>query len=399
MHSLQLSFLRLLNLETYALSYQTFKMAMKNKISFYLRHLSNGIVFTATISGLLWFTGCGSSDDSTPPGSWGEYIDIPGISANVPGDGASELKVTNEGVYMRVNKASTENPWIYRYYGADNWTFHEQPQLYFDWEPSSYTNETLDGFSIFFSSIDKNGYVNINTGLPALLEENHPAGFNSLNKMLVDNSSGAYKWAFFGSEVKIQDNSNLGTFNTICTLPNPGGITIAEADPYDAVVWAAAGKVIYKITVNGDITAFDVSSYDDPNQFSGIAKIRFPYDEAHKDVYFRFQNLVFKIDNGTSLSLFYTIDNGSNFLGGDFTVDGAYMYASDGTKKHLQLLTETSFVPPQPVTSDQAILMDYITKTTAVQLGPLEVSTDPIDNHIYVIYGGYRKLLKIPKSI
>jgi hypothetical protein len=363
----------------------------------------HGVLMAALLACLLCLPGCLSGDDGNtdnPPGSWGEFIDIPGISANVVGDGASELKVTNEGVYMEVNKVSTENPWIYRYYGAGNWTFHEQPQLYFDWEPSSYTSETMDGFAIFFSSIDKNGYVNINTGLPALLEENHPSGFNSLNKMLVDNSSGAYKWAFFGPDVRIQDNTNLGTFNTICTVPNPGGISIAEADPYDAVVWAAAGNELYRITVNGEITVFDVSSYYDPNQFSNsIVKIRFPYDEAHKDVYFRFQNMVFKIENGTTLSLFYTIDNGANFLGGDFTVDGAYMYASDGTKKHLQLLTETSFVPPQPVTNDQTLLLDYINKVNAVQLGPLEVSTNPLDNHIYIIYGGYRKLLKIPKSI
>lgn len=344
--------------------------------------------------------GCSNEpDNTTPPGTWGAFIEIPGVGPNVPGDAVSDLKVTNAGVYIEVDKASSENPWIYRLYGANSWTMHEQPQLYFDWEPTSYTNETSDGFSIFFSSVDKHGLVNINTGLPALIEENHPDGFNALNEMLIDNSSGAYKWAFFGSVVKIQDNTDVGVFNPICTLPE-GGIIFAEADPYDAVVWASGGTALYRITINGDVTVFDVSSYTDPDQITqSIAKIRFPYDPLHKDVYFNYQNKVFKIEDGTTMSLFYTIDNGSNFLGGDFAVDRTHLYATDGTKKHLQLLTETSFVPPQPTTSNQTILMDYITKLTALEVGPIEVSTNPNDDYIYVLYGGNKKLLKLPKSI
>jgi hypothetical protein len=332
--------------------------------------------------------------------SWGEFISIPGIISGVAGDGASELKTSNEGVYMRVTKAATATPWIYRLQngGIPTWTFHEQPKLYFDWEPSNETTESADDFGIFFQTLDKNGFVNINNGLPALLEEDNPynGGFSFGGKMLVDNSSGGYKWAFFGSTVKIQDNTNIGKYNPICTLP-PGGIILAEADPNDAIVWASANAKLYKITVNGTITVFDVSAYNDPNFFISTGKIRFSYDVLHKDVYFRYQNKVFKITDGSTLSLFYTINNGSNMLLGDFCVDNTYMYATDGTKKHLQLLTETNIIPQRPETTDQTILLDWILQTSAFTVGPIEVSKNPLDNYIYAISN--TKLLKVPKSL
>lgn len=364
-------------------------------------------LFLILVSAVVIINGCskevGGSSSVNPSNSgiWGEFIPIPGISAGVAGDNASEIKTSNEGIYMRVDKASTDNPWIYRLQngGIPTWTFHEEPSLYFDWDPSNETTESIDHFAIFFSSIDKNGYVNINTGLPALLEEDHPAGFSPLNEMLVDNSSGAYKWAFFGDKVKIQDNTNVGAYNTICTVPNQGGINFAEPDPYDAIIWAASGAQLFKITVNGAITTFDVSAYDDPNMsFHNIDKIRFPYDELHKDVYFRYQNKVFKIADGTTLSLFYTIDNGSNFLGGDFCVDNSFMYATDGTKKSLSLSTETNIIPKQPNTSKQDVLIDYFTKTGAFAVGPIEVSKDPLDSYIYLIANG-TKFLRVPKNL
>jgi len=356
------------------------------------------ILFVVTING------CSKKDNNTPPQntsvSWGQFIEIPGITSGVVGDNASELKTSNEGIYMRVDKGSTENPWIYRLQngGIPSWTFHEQSKLYFDWEPCNYITESADDFAIFFSTIDKNGYVNINTGLPFLLEEKHPSGFSALNEMLVDNSSGAYKWAFFGDVVKIQDNTNIGEYNTICTVPNGGGINFAEADPYDAIVWAASGKELYKITVNGAITVFDVSAYDNPDLLShSIEKIRFSYDVLYKDVYFRYQNKVFKIADGNTLSLFYTINNGANFMGGDFCIDNSYMYSTDGTKKSLALLTETNIIPAQPTTTDQTILLNFIYQTSAFNIGPIEVSKDPLDSYIYAI--SRSKLLKVPKSL
>ena len=346
------------------------------------------------------FNGCSSdgSTDSNSTSGFGEVIPIPGITEGVAGDSASELKTSNEGVYMSVTMASSPNNWIYRLNGfaVPTWTKHEEPDLYFEWEPSNENSEGADDFAIYFQTINKNGFVNINTGLPALLEENNPSF--TVNQMLYDNSSGNYKWVFSGSTVKIKQNNNSGLYNTICTLP-PGGILFAEADPTDAVVWAAGPTTLYKITVNGAVTPFDVSSYNDPSfLFSSIEKIRFPYDVLHKDVYFRFQNKVFKITDGNSLSLFYTINNESNFGGGDFCVDNTFMYATDGTKKHLQLLNESNIIPPVPNTTDHQVLLDYISNVGSFKVGPIEVLKNSTDNYIYNIYRS-RKLLRVPKSL
>ena len=180
----------------------------------------NYFISFVLLASLLLFSNCSKenndgNNNNNPPqttgANWGEFIDIPGISPGVAGDGALYLKTSNEGLYMQVTKGSNSSNWIYRMQiaGIPRWTTHEQPQLYFDWDPTNETSESADDFSIFFSTIDKNGYVNINTGLPALMEENHPSGFSAQNEMLVDNSSGAYKWAFFGAVVKIQDNNSI----------------------------------------------------------------------------------------------------------------------------------------------------------------------------------------------
>jgi hypothetical protein len=370
---------------------------MKNKLkrmSFY------NFLFLALTIGLI--NGCSSSESSSESNStsgFGEVIPIPGISEGVAGDSAFELKTTNEGVYMEISMASSPNYWIYRLNGfaVGTWTKHEQPNIYSDWEPSNENSENANDFAVFFRTSNKNGFVNINTGLPALLEENNPTF--SINEMLNDNSPANNKWAFSGSVVKIKQNNNSGLYNNICTLPSSGGILFAEADPTDAVVWAAGNTTLYKITVNGTVTSFDVSSYNDPTfTFSRIEKIRFPYDVLHKDVYFRFQNKVFKVKDGNTLSLFYTINNESNFLGGDFCVDNTFMYATDGTKKHLQLLNETNIIPPMPDTMDQQILLDYVSNVSSFKVGPIEVLKNSTDNYIYNIYRA-RKLLRVPKSL
>jgi hypothetical protein len=349
--------------------------------------------------------GCSSSDGDGSSGNnssgnnraWGEMIPIPGISPNVEGDFALDLKASNEGMYMRVSRSSSPNLWVYRMQnsGVPTWIMHEEPSIYYSFRPTSAVAEGVDQFSIFFTTNNKNGYVNINTGLPALLEESHPAGFDALGVMLVDNSANARKWAFFGNTVKIKEPTNVGNYSTICTLPT--GVSFAEADPYESIVWAASGSKVYKITASGSVTTFDVNSYNDPTQMTtSVAKIRFSYDPIHRDVYFRYQNKVFKIADGNSLGLFYTINNGANWLGGDFCVDNTFMYATDGTKKHLQLLNESNIIPPQPVTSNTNLLLAYLQNTSAFGVGPIEVSTNPLDQYIYAISNA--KVLKVPKS-
>jgi hypothetical protein len=179
----------------------------------------------------------------------------------------------------------------------------------------------------------------------------------------------------------------------ICTLPEEGGVNFVEADPEDAIVWAGAGKQVHKITVNGNITTWDVSTFADPD-FVGtgyIDKIRFSED----DVFFKAENKVFKI-SGNTLSLFYTIDNGANFLGGDFAVDNTYMYASDGIKKHIDLLSEETFISDPPDVSNTQAYMDYITQLNYLNVGQLETSKNPTDGDLYVLASS--KILVIPKS-
>ncbi len=374
---------------------------LKYPVSVKTTHTSRFVLCNWLLISILTFglSSCVKDDDSedTDGGAWGEAVDIPGISTTVPGESVTGFRTTNNGVYVEVLKADVK--YIYRLKMADGspqWTFHEPTDLYFCWHPTNMLSESPDGFSIFFKTIDKHGQVNINTGLPSLMEEESPEG---ATEMLIDNSSGAYTWAFFGSTVKIQDNNNIGEFTTICTLPE--SITFAEADPYDAVVYAAAGSRLYRITVNGDIRTFDVGSYADGSIFqSSISKVRFPHDELHKDVYFKYQNKVFRIMDGTSLALFHTIDFGTDYLfGGDFCVDQTFMYATDGIKKHLYLLSEESLLPPAPATFNQNVLLEHYTNTNAFKLGPLEVSTNPTDRYIYAASGaGGGQVFKFPKN-
>lgn len=354
---------------------------------------------------------CTPKDNATPTPSnpnnnnntkFGEIIDIPGITQGVAGDGALDLKTTNEGLYMQVTKSSSGNNWIYRLQkggsSTSDWTMHEQQATYFDWEPQKYNSEAAREFSIFFQTLSKNGYISINSNVPHTLENDNPNGSHS-GELLYDNSPGAYQYAFVGSSVRVKQNNNLNKWDEICVLPTSGGINFAEAEPsgWDAAVWAAAGSRIYRITVNGNYTYFDVSSYANPDIVSStIHKIRFSYDPLHKDVYFNCWNKVFKITDGKTLSLFYTIDNGANFLGGDFAIDNTYMYATDGTKKHLSLLTETNIIPASPPSTDYEEMLNHQTMVSAFQVGPIEVLKDPTDGYIYTISNC--KLIKVSKG-
>lgn len=332
-----------------------------------------------------------------PGDAFGKFIEIPDIDSQAGTGAAIDLKTTNEGLYMHVSKYTDDTDWIYRLQqggASPSWIFHQQPELFFDWAPGRPVSENENFFSIFFHTLYTNGWVSINTGLPALLEEDNPSGSTGI--MLVDNSSGAYKWLFQGSTVKIQQNNDTGIFDVICTLPTVGGINFAEADPFDSIVWAAAGNILYKITSSGQITSFNVASFNDPSfPLSSIQKIRFSYDPSHKDVYFRCQNKIFKVADGNTLSLFNTIED-ANFLGGDFCLDNNYLYTSNGTKKSLYTSSVTNIIPDAPNTTNQQVLMDYYTQVSAFQSGQIETSKDPLNGNLYVLTGD--KILVVPKS-
>ncbi|WP_284653581.1 hypothetical protein [Flavobacterium terrisoli] len=334
------------------------------------------------------------------PGSsaFGKFVEIPGIDSQAGTGAALDLKTSNEGLYMHVSKYTDNTDWIYRLQqggASPSWIFHEQPELYFHWAPGRPVSENENFFEIFFHTLYTNGWVSINTGLPALLEEDNPPGSGS-SIMLVDNSTGAYKWLFEGSTVKIQQNNDTGIFDVICTLPTVGGVSLAEADPFDSIVWAAAGNILYKITASGQVTSFNVASFNDPNfPLNSIEKIRFSYDPSHKDVYFRCQNKIFKVADGNTLSLFNTIED-ANFLGGDFCLDNSYLYTSNGTKKHLFSSSVTNIIPDPPTTTNQQVLLDYYSQVSAFQSGQIETSKDPSNPNLYILSSD--KILVVPKS-
>ena len=74
------------------------------------------------------------------------------------------------------------------------------------------------------------------------------------------------------------------------------------------------------------------------------------------------------------------------------------MYGTDGTKKHLQLLNETNIIPPMPDSTNQQIILDYISNVSMFKIAKIEVLKNSTDNYIYAIYSTY-KLLRVPKSL
>jgi hypothetical protein len=390
---------------------------MKNKFKLVSIYKTVILIF---MLGLL--NSCSKNDDAITSGSnsdpkpnvsipWGEYIAIPDVDGIYKT--ASDLKTTNEGIYMYVHKwnggltLADFETWIYRLQNGGptpSWIKHKKEKQASSqysstsisgWEPTSVTNENANQFGIFYTDEWSNGTISINSGLPNISEQMNPSEFFDADDMLIDHSPNKNKWAFFKSkkEIKIQSNivSNPSLYNKICAMPS-SSYTALESDPFDAIVWLASGTKLYKITINGQITSFDIASYfPTPSNSTYIAKIRFSYDALHKDIYFRCENKVFKIKDGTALSLFYTIGNS----GKDFAIDNNYMYAGDGVKKHLALLTETNIISSVPTSIDPEIN----SKKGTFSAGQMEVSKDGLDNYIYVFTLSSSKILKVPKSL
>jgi hypothetical protein len=347
---------------------------------------------------------CGSDDDGggnnggnngggwqNDGGAWGTMVGIPNDLTSVP----LTMRTTNEGIYMTTMDSDADLQSVYRLQiGGPSpvWNHYDFTDGVWYYFPANDNSENPDEFAIYYHNLDMNGFISMNSDVPANLEEEVPLHMNYIEptNMAVDNSPQAYTWAFYGGLVKV--NPGTGTFEEIVDLPT-NGINFVEPDPDDAVMWVAAGTELFRLTVNGDYTTFDVDSFSNPDMFiNSIEKIRF----SGNDVYFRAQNNVFKITGGTSLSLFYEIDNGANFLGGDFAVDNNYMYATDGIRKQLSSGSESSFMPDMPSTGDQDVLMEYITNTTHFQTSQIEVSKEATGSYIYSL--AHNKVLIVPKS-
>ena len=72
------------------------------------------------------------------------------------------------------------------------------------------------------------------------------------------------------------------------------------------------------------------------------------------------------------------------------------MYGTDGTKKHLQLLNKTNIIPPMPDSTNQQVILDYISNVSMFNNGKIGVLKNSTDNYIYTIYSTYN-LLRVPK--
>lgn len=361
--------------------------------------------FIAVSLVLLTLSACGGDDGGSnnggnggggwqeDGGAWGTMVEIPDGNTGVH----LTMRTSNEGVYMTTLDANADIQSVYRLQMGgpspdwNHWDFSDDSVVSFF--PAKANTENPDEFAIHYSGVYKFGFISMNSDVPAELLSDIPyevGQWNAAQYVVVDNSSQAYTWAFWGSEVRV--NSGNGQFETIADLPT-NGINFVQPDPDDAVMWVASGTSLFRLTVNGDYTEFDVSDYTNPDMFiDSIEKVRF----SGNDVYFRAQNNVFKLANGNTLSLFYQIDNGANFMGGDFAVDNTYMYATDGIRKKLSGGNETNIIPEMPTTSDQQVLMDYFTNTTAYQTGQLEVSTNATSGYIYCLAND--KVLIVPKN-
>lgn len=324
---------------------------------------------------------------------WGTSIAVPDGRMGIHGT----MRTTNEGIYFESLDTDADASLVYRLQMGgpspdwNHWTFSDD--ALFGFLPVKWDTEQTDEFAIHYHGLYKYGFISMNSDVPAELLSDVPfevGQWNSAEIVVVDNSPQAYTWAFWGSEVRV--NSGNGQFENIVDLPT-NGIGPVEPDPDDAVMWVASGTKLFRLTVNGSYTEFDVSPWSNSSTFiTSIEKIRFSGD----DVYFRAQNNVFKLAGGSNLSLFYEIDNGANFMGGDFCVDGTYMYATDGTRKKLAGGAENNIIPDMPNTTDQEVLMNYITNTSGFASGQIEVSTNPTSNYIYCLAND--KIIVVPKN-
>jgi hypothetical protein len=169
-----------------------------------------------------------------------------------------------------------------------------------------------------------------------------------------------------------------------------------EPSPEDAVVWMASGASLFKVTASGNVTEFDVSSYHNPDYFlTSINKVRFSED----DVIFNCEDKIFKISNGNTMSLHYTFTEYLGMgLGPDFAVDGSYIYTSQGdVVRKSDGDVVANIIPEAPAPTDYDKYMEYLTNVNNFKVGRMEVSTDPLNNSIYVLASD--QILVVPKKL
>lgn len=340
-------------------------------------------VFPILLLGISCSTSDGESDDEQSNGSFGKWV-------NLPNDYTfTEIRTTNSGLYFMGFSSSADKFIISRCDAGNatpNWINFITTDIQ-SWRPNTYENEHQNTFTVFYTTVSKHGFYTINTSTPSL-QTNSPQSLNNastVTEIIADHSTNANKWIIDGKKIRV--NTPSGGWNLIKELPETP--TAWESDPTDAVLWLGSATKFYRLTVNGSLTSYDLSTIYNSNYFNQyIRKIRF----ADGDVFFNYQNKIIKIADNTA-KVFYTNTEHSSSSSIEFAVDPTFVYVSNGIKKHIDLGTETNVLPD----ISNSTSYDLIEKVTAFQSGLIETSNNAADQNLYVLANG-KKMLIINKT-
>lgn len=370
----------------------------------------------------------GPTTDSTSSRTYfGDSIEIPGL-VYPGGHTPLYLKTTNSGVYIQVDLGDTElitN--IFRYQInknlivsslPDSWMKHRSEELYHDWEPFHVYDENEHQLCVRYMELYTHGLYNKDAFGESKTVCTTPTvnGMYNTPCMKYDYSSPRRLWIFdWDSTLLLSPPYDFSSaaynyvdatrkFFSNGVIGDRYYINFGDAfpDPYVTKrIWVMfTGDSLLRLDDDGTMKFFDFSSYHNPNILTPLSpKVAFPLDKFNTDVYFRYENKVFKIGPAGDVVLFYTINLAEigGIYSGDFTVDDKYMYASDGYKKALGDMVHSamSYFPPKPTSGNAYQLQLNIRQRTSFMLGPIEVSKNVEDPHIYAI--DHNTLLIVPK--
>jgi hypothetical protein len=386
-----------------------------------------------TVAGLL-LSSCTKDKvkDSDPISShFGEYID--GDFNASQGDFAHDFKTTDNGLYMVVSNSQKEaDDFIYRYElptsGSvlegdwSNYRFNltSDGDYFSDYAPVYMQSEKFGQKEVFirplYHAFDTPVYRTVSmisgntlkeTAAPAHKFSYATGGsYNSFANQIFKNTSGGADWLCFQGET-VSDNDlhvikkRYGNLNPefACNIKANGEMLYSKGANENLYALSPADKKLFVIKTNNEVKTYNLSNYYDPNY--AVYNYKNKFRSSNTGVYFQVQNKVLKLDEGNGVvSLFYTIQaNGGGPELGDFCVDNDYLFATDGTRKELAGFNKKiNIIPSKPSTSNQEILLDYISKTTSFKTGEMETFTNPNDKYIYILDGLQGKILVISKN-
>jgi len=386
-----------------------------------------------TVAGLL-LSSCTKDKvkDSNPISShFGEYID--GNFNASEGDFAHDFKATDNGLYMVVsNTQKATDDFIYRYElpingsvlegSWSNYRFNltAEEDYFSDYTPMYMQSEKFGQKEVFIRPLYHafetpvyrtasmiSGNMIKETAAPTHKFTYATGGsYNSFANQIFRNSSGGADWVCFQGET-VSDNDlhvikkrygNL-TPEFVCNIKANGEMLYSKGVNENLYALSPTDKKLFVIKTNNEVKTYNLGNYYDPNL--AVYNYKNKFRSSNTGVYFQVQNKVLKLDEGNGVvSLFYTIQaNGGGAELGDFCVDNDYLFATDGTRKELAGFNkEINIIPSRPNTSNQDIVLDYISKITSFKNGEMETFTNPEDKYIYILDGLLGKVLVISKN-